>query len=81
MTTVSVVNAQSINGVYSDGEVSLHLEETEEGVTGLFADSEGSYYEANFVLDEEGLIGLLGEYYAFIPFETEELTLKVMPIE
>ncbi len=81
MATVSVVNGQSINGVYSDGEVSLHLEETEEGVMGLFADSDGSYYEAIFVLDEEGLIGLLGEYYAYIPFETEELTLIVMPMD
>jgi hypothetical protein len=81
MTAVSEINAQSINGIYSDGEVSLHLEETSEGVIGLFADSDGSYYEAVFIPDEEGLIGLLGEYYAYIPFETEELTLIVMPMD
>lgn len=73
--------AQSINGIYSDGEVSLHLEETEDGIIGLFADSDGSYYEAIFITDEEGLIGMLGEYYAYIPYETEELTLIVMPMD
>ena len=45
--------AQSINGIYGDGSVSLHLEEVEEGVIGLFADTDGSYYEAIFINDEE----------------------------
>ncbi len=81
MTTISAANAQSLNGIYSDGEVSLHLEETEEGILGLFADSDGSYYEASFLSDKDGLIGMLGEYYAYIPYQTEELNLIIMPMD
>jgi len=79
--TGSGLLAQSIDGIYSDGAVSLHLEEVEDGVIGLFADSDGSYYEAVFIVGEEGLMGMVGEYYAFIPFEAEVMTLYVMPVD
>lgn len=75
-----VAQNPTLNGIYSDGAVSLHLEEVEDGVLGLFADSDGSFYEAAFVGDEEGLYGMLGDFYAVIPWETQVMTLIVMPL-
>lgn len=74
-------NAQEVNGIYSDGQVSLHLEETAEGFNGLFIDIDGSYYEAYFLKDEEGLIGMLDAFAAFIPWNTEVMTLVIMPLD
>lgn len=79
--SASDLMSQSIDGIYSDGNVSLHLEEVEDGVVGLFADSDGSYYEAVFIAGEEGLMGMVGEYFAFIPWESEVMTLYVMPMD
>lgn len=73
--------AQSVDGIYSDGEVSLHLEEVEDGIIGMFADSDGSFYEVVFIVEEEGLMGMVGEFFGFIPFDTEVLTLYVMPVD
>ncbi|MDF1695416.1 MAG: hypothetical protein P1U56_06275 [Saprospiraceae bacterium] len=75
----SSMNAQTLNGIYGDGSVSLHLEEVEGQVNGLFVDSDGSFYEAVFVSDESGLIGLLGDYYAVIPWDNEAMILYIMP--
>lgn len=75
------LSAQSIDGIYSNGEVSLHLEEFEDGVQGLFADSDGSYYEIQFNSDEEGLKGMLGEYLAFIPWEGDAMKLYIIPLD
>ena len=77
----SVLTAQSVDGIYSDGEVSLHLQEVEDGVYGLFADSDGSYYEAFFFPEEEGLIGMLDEFAAYIPWNTEVMTLIIIPLD
>ena len=75
------LDAQSMDGIYSNGEVSLHLEETDDGFLGLFADSDGSYYEAYFFEDEEGLLGMLGEFAAFIPWEGDTFLLYIMPLD
>ena len=77
--SISSINAQTYDGIYGNEQVSLHLKETTEGIEGLFVDSDGSYYEAMFVEDQDGLIGILGDYYAIIPFETEVMTLVIMP--
>jgi len=73
--------SQSLNGIYSDGEVSLHLEEKADGVSGIFIDSDGSYYEAFFFSEEEGLLGILGEFAAFIPRNSETMLLYIMPLD
>ena len=75
------LTSQSLDGIYSDGEVSLHLEEDDNGVYGVFIDTDGSSYEVFFIGNEDGLLGSLGEFAAFIPWDSENMILYIMPVD
>lgn len=75
----SNLQAQSLNGIYSNGEVYLILEETSENIQGYFIDVDETEYEVILNYTEEGLLGYLGTFNAWIPFNTEKLTLHVTP--
>jgi hypothetical protein len=75
----SSLHAQSLNGIYSNGEVTLFLEEITDGVQGLFIDVDETEYLVSLTYNDEGLLGYLGEFNCWIPFDTEKLTMSVTP--
>lgn len=75
----STLYSQSWDGIYSNGEVTLVLEEVGEGIQGLFIDVDETEYVVNMSFDTEGLLGYLGDFNAWIPYNTEKLTLSVTP--
>lgn len=80
---ISVIglHAQTWDGVYSDGNVYLALQEDGDNINGHFIAADKSEYEVKFVYMERGIAGILGGYNAFIPYNTENLKLGLTPFD
>ena len=81
ITFTSELHAQSWDGVYSDGNVILALEASDESVQGFFISEDKSEYEISFTYMDSGIAGILGSYNAFIPYNTENIMLSVTPFD
>lgn len=81
MAFVCETRSQSWNGVYSDGNVVLALEQLDESVEGYFIAADKSEYHVSFIYMDRGLAGILGSYNAFIPYNTENIMLGLTPFD
>ncbi|MCB0647213.1 MAG: hypothetical protein KDC49_11150 [Saprospiraceae bacterium] len=73
--------AQTWDGIYSDGNVVLVLEEQGETIKGLFIAADKTEYPIKFIYMERGIAGVMGAYNAFIPYNTENLKFNVTPFD
>lgn len=71
------IEAQTLDGIYTNGQVSLSLQENGDKISGLFIDVDNSEYNVTLGYEESGLYGYLGSLYAWIPYNTEKLTIYI----